>query len=52
MRPLGRPVAIVHVSTAALSLCKTDTYAQLKGTTYDGAKIEGKDMVRIIKDNL
>jgi hypothetical protein len=41
---------VVHVDTQAFELCRTDTYALLKGTTFDGMRIEGIDMVRIVKE--
>jgi len=41
---------VVHVDTQALQLCRTDTYAKLTGTTFDGAKIAGMDMVRIVRE--
>jgi alpha-tubulin suppressor-like RCC1 family protein len=41
---------VVHIDTQALQLCGTDTYAVLKGNTFGGAEVAGKDMVRIVRE--
>ena len=39
---------VVHVSTEALELSESDTQVELKGKTFGGAGIEGRDSARII----
>ena len=39
---------IVHVDTEGLELSEEDTIADLKGETYGGTSIIGKDMIRIV----
>lgn len=39
---------VVHVSTEALQLSDSDTEVELKGRTFGGAGIEGRDSARII----
>jgi hypothetical protein len=45
----GRPDLVVHVGTRALRLTAASTEAVLRGRTFDGAEIEGRDAVRIVR---
>lgn len=44
----GRPDLLVHVSTTALQLSKSDTEATLNGRTFDGRYVRATDSVRIV----